>query len=272
MKKMSQIESGALDNPGINDYDHIAEIYDEVMGVDISKIIFPAYCKIIQKTFPSSEKLRYLDMACGTGSFLRIFKKKFGKRAECFGIDLSKEQIKSAKRIAGKAKLEITFRVGNVLTAAFPKNLDVITMNLDAMNHLRRPKDWKILLTKAAKHLKPGGIFLFDINTQERLRNDLNSPEVIIKKNLTYVQVGVKLSRIGSFVLQQHIMQIFKKEGNQIKEYNAHIQQIAPSKKELFSMLKKAGFDKIREIPYSENLRSKHIFLKNRLFVLAQRN
>ncbi len=193
------------------------------MGNDIARIIFPPYEKVIRRVLDKKGSIRCLDIACGTGSFLRVLKKKFKNSVGCTGIDISTGQIRSARSIAEKEHLDISFKVGDVLITDFPKGMDIVTMNLDAMNHLRQPRDWKKLMSKVAGSLAPGGIFLFDINTQARLRDDLNDPEVIIKKDLTYVQVGVKLSMIGSFVLQQHIMQIFKKENGNIREYNAHI-------------------------------------------------
>ena len=155
-----------------------------------------------------------------------------------------------------------------MVQAKFPTECDLITINLDATNHLRHPRHWKVVFEKIYKSLNEGGVFLFDINTPKRLLEDLLQPEVVIKKDITYVQVGVKTGKIDNFALNQHLMQIFHKHGNNIKEYFALIQQIAPPKRDLFKLLEEVGFSNVKEIKYGKKDRAKHnIFMKNRLFV-----
>ncbi|OGI25103.1 MAG: hypothetical protein A3J76_02660 [Candidatus Moranbacteria bacterium RBG_13_45_13] len=269
--KFFQIEHNFITSLRVNDYDNISEIYDETMGKDFSNIIFSSHRSIIQKNFTRNQKLKCLDIACGTGSFIRRLAREFGNRVDCYGVDLSKGQIRIAKKLAEIDRVKVRFSVGNIIKTKFPSDCDVITINLDATNHLKQPEHWKILFSKVYDSLKPGGIYLFDINTPKRLFEDLVRLEVIIKKDITYVQCGIKTGFIDDFALNQHLMQIFHKNKTGIKEYFALIQQIAPSRNKLFEMLKRAGFSKVKEIRYSKKIRAKHIFMKNRLFVMCRK-
>lgn len=165
----------------------------------------------------------------------------------------------------------VDFSVGNVLAAPLPKGCDVVTMNLDAMNHLRNPADWWALLTRACESLKDGGIFLFDINTQYRLLNDWNYPEIIVKRNMTYVQLGSNPSKTGDFERRRLYMVVFLEEYRKITKHAVVVEQIAPSKERLFQELKNAGFSRVTERVWPDEIVRKHIFMKNRLFVTAEK-
>ena len=264
--KFCQIDYDFIKSLKVNDYDGIASVYDETMGEDFSRIIFNSHKRIIEKTFPKKNDLRCLDIACGTGSFIRKWA-KYKKSAQCFGIDLSKGQIAMANKKAKEGGVVVDFSVGDAVRATFPAKCDVVTINLDALNHIKDPKDWSKIFSKIHASLNTGGLFLFDINTPKRLLEDLLHPEILVKRDITYVQCGVRTGHIDDFALNQHLMQIFQKDKTGIKEYFALIQQIAPSKQKLFSMIKEVGFSKVTEIKYSQKDRDKHIFMKNRLFV-----
>jgi len=259
---------------GINDYDDISRVYEEAMGGDIAKIIFPLHKQLIEKEFNLSEKHRFLDVCCGTGSYLRQLSRVVSTDSELYGLDLSEGQIQVARekdREGEGVPVQIKYLQGDAVTALFVPECDVVTMNLDTMNHLQRPEDWETVLKKVHDSLKPDGLFLFDINTQKRLEGDLNFPEVIIKPGLVHMDIGIGSEAMGDFIKQQHLMFAFKTAPDgTIKEYHARIQHIAPSEETLYEMLGAAGFSSTQPIPISEEIRRKHIFLKNRLFVKAR--
>lgn len=265
--KFCQIDHNFIRSLKVNDYDSISRIYDETMGEDFSNIIYDSHRKSVKKILGRKSKIRCLDIACGTGSFIRRLARDFNDRVECFGIDLSQGQITTARKKAKAMGASVHFSIGDMVAAEYPADCDLITINLDATNHLKHPRHWKIVFEKIRKSLSSGGVFLFDINTPKRLLEDLLQPEVVTKKDITYVQCGIYTGEIDGFALNQHLMQIFHKDKKGIKEYFARIQQIAPSKERLFELLRDAGFSKISEVQYNEKARVRHIFMKNRLFV-----
>jgi len=270
----SQIDPRFLEQSkqwGINDYDAIAAIYDEAMGQDIAELIFPVHKAILENEFDLQQKHQYLDVCCGTGSYLRELSRAVSADSILIGLDISEGQVGMARQKSEQSK-NISYIVGDAVAADFPSGCDVITMNLDTMNHLRTPEDWQTVQRKIFAALKTDGLFLFDINTQQRLGRDLNFPEIIVKPDLTHIDFGVSVETVGDFTRQNHLMRAFKRQPDgSWKEYHANIQHIAPTEEKLYQMLGEAGFATAQEILIPEETRKKHIFLKNRLFIKARK-
>lgn len=251
-------------NNGINNYDNIAQIYDLIMGDDIAQILIDLSSPVILKHI-KKEHFKILDLACGSGAYIYYFNKNFNSHS--YGIDLSIGQIEIAKE---KCKdLDVTFIQGDLIATPFPENCDIITINLDALNHITKINDWICLFDKVNKSLIKGGLFLFDINSRKRLLYDWNSPEVIIKRNLTYVQCGLKPQLEANLVRRKILMLIFQEIDNQIRKYSATIEQVSVYKKDIIRYLRKANFRKVNEYYKCDSHHLKHIFLKNRYFFYA---
>lgn len=57
----------------------------------------------------------------------------------------------------------------NMVDFSIDKKFDVILCVFDSINHLIEFEDWKKMFVNVKKHLSPNGLFIFDINTQEKL-------------------------------------------------------------------------------------------------------
>jgi SAM-dependent methyltransferase len=255
---------------GINDYDDFATVHHKIMGADFAKIISAFYIEKILKTSGAVSKLKLLDLACGTGSFLFFVSKIMKNDSRLIGIDLSSGQINTANREKKKqGRKNIVFEVGDVLKADLPKNCQAITMNLDALNHLPDLESWRLLFKKVFSSLAPGGIFLFDINTYKRISLDWDYPEIIIKPGMTYVQVGSRALMKDGVVRRRLYMTVYLETKMNIEKHSVSVEQIAPREnKTVIDMLDNCGFSECRNF-YPPS--SKHIFMKNRMFVMAKK-
>lgn len=252
----------------VNDYDEIAEVFDRSIGKDFLDVIFSPTLKTIRSILGRRGPIRHLDLACGTGAFICRLNQTL--RSESFGIDLSEGQIREAKVKAVKSGIEADFRVGDILSTPFPTDCDLITCNYDSLNHIRNIRDWQYLFKRVRKSLREGGAFLFDVNLPRRLIVDWDYPEVIVKPDLTYVQCGLHLERQQTFVRRKILMQVFSKSDASYTESRALVEHTAVTKGHLFAMLKASGLRETQERIFNSRLRSVHIFMKNRLFVLAR--
>lgn len=97
---------------------------------------------------------KILDLGCGPGLYARILSNK-GARVK--GIDISKEEIKIAKREDPKSE----FIVGDIEKLPFKNNEFDIVLSALVLGHL---KSWNKTLRGVNKVLKKGGIFVFSIN------------------------------------------------------------------------------------------------------------
>jgi len=108
-----------------------------------------------------------LDLACGTGTMACLLAKR---GYEVIAADGSGEMLAQAA-----AKAEGLARRPLFLQQAMPRlrlaqPADAVVSTLDSLNYLTAERDLKETFRHVRRWLKPGGLFLFDVNTPYKLR------------------------------------------------------------------------------------------------------
>ena len=112
-----------------------------------------------------------IDLACGTGTH-SILQAHGGTRV--IGIDLSAAMLHQAQtRAAGRP---ITFIQADMRTFDTHKPVDAVTCLYASLNHLLDPHDLTRTFTRVAAHLRPGGVFVFDLNSQKAFETLWRTP------------------------------------------------------------------------------------------------
>jgi len=107
----------------------------------------------ILKPFLKRKNMQILDIACGTGKFLKKLQKTSKKQLKLFGIDSSENMIKQAKRKPRTIKYE----VANVEKLPYRNNkFDIITCS-HAFHHFQ---DKQLAVHEMNRVLKQGGILI----------------------------------------------------------------------------------------------------------------
>ena len=116
------------------------------------------------------ERAEILDLACGSG-VLAYELAILGHTIT--GLDQSLEMLELAhKRCRNLAQTE--FVTGNMAAFNLRRKFDLITCTYDSINYLTEPAQLKTFFQTVSEHLKPGGLFVFDSNTEagyERIGN-----------------------------------------------------------------------------------------------------
>lgn len=124
--------------------------------------------KLISAYNPPAKTL--LEIACGTGAFL----KPLSQHYEVAGLDISNGMLLVAKKKLPGIKLYkqdmVAFRI--------PGRFDVILCLFDSINHVLKFNEWAKVFSRVHEHLLDNGIFIFDINTQYRLKLITQEPYV----------------------------------------------------------------------------------------------
>lgn len=103
------------------------------------------------------------DLACGTG----VLAAELGRAGYAvFGADASRAMLRIARRTAPKARLVH----GCITSVALPRDLSAALCTFDSLNYLLRPAQLTVTFRRVARALRPGGLFLFDMNTMTGLR------------------------------------------------------------------------------------------------------
>ena len=104
-----------------------------------------------------------VDLACGTGSVTAILVEN---GLQVTGVDLSEEMLTVASQKAPGA----WFICQPLQELKLPRAVDMAVCALDSLDYITDPKDCEEAIRRIYKALNPGGIFIFDVNTPEKLR------------------------------------------------------------------------------------------------------
>jgi predicted TPR repeat methyltransferase len=164
----------------MNDYDIFSKFYDTAMGERTT--VIELLQKAIRENNPRAKSI--LELGCGTGAIL----KHFANGRNVYGLDLSKGMLAVAQKEIPQAKLY----QANMVDFRLDKKFDVIYSVFDSINHVLNFNDWEKIFANAHKHLSDGGIFIFDINTQSKLKEICLYPPELHKLGNDYFILKVR--------------------------------------------------------------------------------
>lgn len=110
---------------------------------------------------------RLLDLGCGPGIYAELFCEK-GFHVQ--GIDFSRRSIEHAIDSAKRQGKRIDYRYQDYLEIEYCDVFDIVTLIYCDFGVLP-PQDRKCLLEKIYSALKPGGIFVMDVFSENQYRN-----------------------------------------------------------------------------------------------------
>lgn len=109
-----------------------------------------------------------VDLACGTGS-VSVLLAKQGLRV--IGVDMSEEMLTVAQQKADGLKNPPRFVCQKLQNLTLPRGVDLAVCALDSLDYITDPEDCAEAICRVYRALNPGGIFIFDVNTPEKLRS-----------------------------------------------------------------------------------------------------
>ena len=108
-----------------------------------------------------------VDLACGTGSVSALLAQR---GLQVTGVDLSEEMLTVACQKAMNLDKMPAFVCQDLAQLRLPRAVDLAVCALDSMDYITDPHDCAKAIQRVYKVLNPGGIFIFDVNTPEKLR------------------------------------------------------------------------------------------------------
>jgi SAM-dependent methyltransferase len=144
--------------PGVKPYRWLAEYYDRVFGK--GRAPFAAGRRaVLKKLMPSVRSV--CDLACGTGDTALEFA---GRGLRVYGVDLSPGMCAATRVKVRRAGADVRVIRADMRSFVLPEPVDLITCEFDALNHVPRRADLRLVARAASRALRPGGIFFFDVN------------------------------------------------------------------------------------------------------------
>ena len=108
-----------------------------------------------------------VDLACGTGSVALLLARK-GLRVTA--VDMSEDMLCEAYAKAQGEDNPPVFVCQRLEQLRLPRGVDLAVCALDSLDYIVDPADCESAIRRVYKALNPGGCFIFDVNTPEKLR------------------------------------------------------------------------------------------------------
>lgn len=180
-----------------------------------------------------------VDLACGTGSVSAILARK---GLQVIGVDLSEEMLTVAQQKAEELENPPRFVCQSLQKLHLPRAVDMAVCALDSLDYITDPADCAQAIRRVYKALNPGGIFVFDVNTPEKLR--AMDGQVFLDEDDDVYCVWR-----GEFDEETNIcsygMDLFQRRGNLWERSFEEHREYAYSQEQLVGYLKAAGFTHI---------------------------
>ena len=149
----------------MNAYHELAASYDRLTGDVDYEATAAFYFEILAREGLCPRTA--VDLACGTGSIAAILVRK---GMEVIGVDLSEEMLTVAQQKAQDLENPPRFICQSLQQLRLPRGVDLAVCALDSLDYITDPGDCREAIRRIYKSLNPGGIFIFDVNTPEKLR------------------------------------------------------------------------------------------------------
>ena len=222
-------------------YEFLAGCYDRFTR-DVN---YPRWADYIEKHFARSAlPIRtVLDLACGTGSLTA----ELARRGyEMIGADCSEEMLSvAAEKCRGAGPVEPIFLHQAMEDLDLYGTIDACVCCLDSVNYVTSPKKLARAFRRVHTFLMPGGLFLFDVNTPDKLRA-LDGQMFLDEDEDAYCVWRAEFSprrRVCTYG-----MDIFRLEPGGLWSRGEEVhEEYAYEPAELEDMLRQAGFRQIRQ-------------------------
>ena len=146
-------------------YKNLAASYDRLTNDVDYEVTVAFYEEILRREGLAPRTV--VDLACGTGSVTEILARK-GYRVT--GVDMSEEMLTEAAMKTMDMEQPPMYSCQLLQELRLPRGVDMAVCALDSLDYILDPADCKEAIRRAYKALNPGGIFIFDVNTPEKLR------------------------------------------------------------------------------------------------------
>ena len=222
----------------MNAYGNLAASYDRLTSdVDYGAVV-GFYFEILEKEKLSPRTA--VDLACGTGSVSLLLAQRGLKVT---GVDMSEEMLCVAAQKAQKMDNPPFFACQWIQELKLPRGVDLAVCALDSLDYITNPSDCALAIRRVYKALNPGGCFIFDVNTPQKLR--AMDGQVFLDEDEDVYCVWR-----GEFDEEANIcsygMDLFQRYGDTwIRSFEEH-REYAYSAEQLVGYLKAAGFTGIR--------------------------
>ena len=154
-------------------YSSFASVYDQFMD-NVPYEEWAEYLTGLLGEYQVHDGL-VLDLGCGTGSLTEILAKK---GHDMIGIDNSEDMLQIAMEKRADSGLDILYLLQDMREFELYGTVAAVVSICDSMNYLEDYEDLVQVLKLANNYLDPKGVFIFDMNTVYKYREQLGEQTI----------------------------------------------------------------------------------------------
>ncbi|MBO4419814.1 MAG: class I SAM-dependent methyltransferase [Oscillospiraceae bacterium] len=242
-------------------YETLAAVYDRLTNDVPYEAVLNFYHQIMERY--GLEPASAVDLACGTGSMALLLAKE---GMYVLGVDRSEEMLTLAAEKAMELDNPPYFIRQRMEKLRLPAPVDLVVCCLDGVNYVTDPAALRESFSRVRDALRPGGLFIFDINSEAKLRG-LDGQILLDEDDAVFCLWRAEFdeeTRICTYG-----MDIFQKQGKLWSRSREEHLEYAYRTEELTQWLTEAGFSKLNV--YGDRRLEAPTPDEQRIFIAAQK-
>ena len=226
--------------PSLSSYDNFAGLYHRLWSDWYLPAAMPALEHLFFSRIPSGAAV--LDVCCGSGHVTRELTRR---DYQVTGVDVSEDLLS----ISRNEMPQVDWQRHDVRFMRLPRIYDAAISTFDSLNHILTRSDLEEVFRNVHRTLKPGGLFVFDMNLQEAFCADMqawtaNVGDDDVSLIRGFFDHATKIARTEIVWL--------RREADAWIRTDTSIEERCYSQTEIVSALSRAGFTAIETVPASE--------------------
>ena len=149
----------------MNAYHALAVSYDRLTDDVAYSAVVEFYMQILERE--GLQPRTAVDLACGTGSVALLLAQK---GMQVTAVDMSEDMLCVAQQKGLDLDNPPRYVCQKLQELRLPRGVDLAVCALDSMDYITDPADCREAIRRIYRVLNPGGCFIFDVNTPEKLR------------------------------------------------------------------------------------------------------
>lgn len=218
-------------------YTSFASVYDMFMD-NIPYEEWCAYLTSLLREYGATDGI-VLDLGCGTGSLTELLAKQ---GYDMIGVDFSEDMLQIAMEKRMQSGLPILYLQQDMREFELYGTVRAVVSICDSMNYILEYEDLVQVFRLVNNYLDPGGIFIFDLNTEYKYREILGQSTIAEDReesSFIWDNDYDEEERINEYDLTLFI----REEGELYRKYQETHFQRAYSLKEVRAAVREAGME-----------------------------
>lgn len=150
---------------GLEAYTSFASVYDQLMD-NVPYGQWAEYLHTLMEEYQVRDGI-VLDLGCGTGTMTELLA---GYGYDMIGVDCSEEMLGVAMQKRGGSGHDILYLLQDMREFELYGTVRAVVSVCDSINYITETEDLEQVFRLVNNYLDPGGIFIFDFNTEYKYR------------------------------------------------------------------------------------------------------